>query len=390
MTTPALATGKLSDPVSVLVDANTVRQVCPAVGGSVLIYNPDANNTVYVGYNRNTLAPSNSVPVLPQTPVVINGERTIWGFSPMGPVTLSVVPGGIYQGPGPLQIVNQIISSTLPSLIAAAVQAAGVPPIDIPAIVYINLGQDLPVSPGTFTTGHINMSKYQSYSMIVKVGNGHNNVNTIPYVRVTFQWSLAADNFDPIHIEDWILPVGPFSFTFNYNNYGAGPCYSDTLEVIFHSYDTVIDTMIMGIFGSFRTRNRSVLRGQYNFLGGGGVNEPAGLETDAILASVSGTNLAVGASTTPQLVGLWHGGASLYLQSADAALDDLECHIQPQPASVLTNSPDIVLTMDGSGNFTRLTNIILPRRVCTIFFKNTGQVVIPSFSANLVMEGVSE
>lgn len=386
MTTPLASGGRLSDPISVPV-SNQVAQLCPAVGGSVMIYNPDSALTVYVGYNRNTLSPSNSIPILPQTPVVISGERTIWGFCPNGMVVVNVTPGGIYQGPGPLQIVNQIISSTLPSLIAAAVSAAGVPPIDVPATVYVNINQDVPAG-GTFSTGHISMSKYQSWSGIIKASNVHNNIDTIPYMRVTFKWSLAADNFDPVHIEDWVIPVGPFSFTFTYNNYSAGPCYSDTLDITVTSYDTVINATTIGIFGSFRQRLRTVLRGQYNWSGSSPV-EAAGLGSDGILASISGTNLAIGASTTPQLVNLWHGNAALYIQSADSTIDDLEVHIQPQPVSALPNSPDIVLFPDGSSSFAHL-ECLLPRRVCTIFFKNNGPVVIPSFSANLIMEGASE
>jgi hypothetical protein len=348
------------------------------------VYNPSTSVSLLIG---------NVVPdtrIGPQGAFIMEGGKQYWIASQDGSVQdvdlLSGLTGAI-ASPG--DVIASLITSTLPSLIATAVQTAGVPAIDNPAATFVTINSDVPAG-GVFNSGHITMAKYQSYTMVLHADNVHNNVDTIPYMRVTLKWSLQADNFDPVHVEDWVIPVTPFSFTFNYHNYGAGPCYSDTLDIVVTSYDTVINTVTIGVFGSFRQRLRSILRGQYNWLGGGGVNEPAGLGSDAMLAMISATNLAAGASSPPQLVNLWHGNTALYVEASDTAIDDVEIHIQPQPNGVLVNQPDIILTMDGGGPFTRLTDILLPRRVCTMFFVNAGAIAIPSIQASLVMDGVSE
>ncbi len=362
--------------------------------GPTLITNLDLTNSLILGKDNAVLSKSQSGDVNiigPQGARVVDGKTSYFGLGTQatGTIAVDIHPGADAAPASAGQIVSQLTLSTLPALVAAAVQAAGVPPIDIPASTYITINHDIPAG-GTFTSPHITMSKYQSYTMIMHADNVHNNVDTIPYMRVTFSWSLAADNFDPIHVEDWVIPVTPFSFTFNYKNYGSGPCFSDTLDITVTSYDTVINTFTIGVFGSFRQRLRSVFRGQYNWLGSGAVDESKGLGSDGMLVMVGATNLIAGASSTPQLVNLWHGNTALYVESTDTAIDDLEVHIQPQPNASLPNQPDIILTMDGGGPFTRLTDILLPRRVCTMFLQNAGAITIPSIQASLVMDGVSE
>lgn len=364
--------------------------------GPTLIINRDTANALLIGsevavgrYGQTIGAPVSVID--PLGSMAVDGTETLFGqgVQSSGTITIDVKRGATVWAPPASLVISQLVASSLPGLIATAVQSAGVPPIDIPAATKIVINQDVAAG-GTFASGHITMSKYQSWSCIMHADNIHNNADTIPYMRVTFAWSLASDNFDPVHVEDWVIPVTPFTFNFNYKNYGSGPCISDTLDITVTSYDTVINAFTLGLFGSYRTRSRSVFRGQYNWLGGGGVNEPAGLGTDAILASVSASSLASGGATSAQLINLWHGKASLYVQSTDAAIDDVEVHIQPQPASILTNSPDIVLTMDGSGTFSRLGDIELPRRVCTIFLMNNGITTIPTIKANLIMAGETE
>lgn len=371
---------------------NPVATLLVAAGeGPVQVVNNDSNNTLYLGDNPSIASTDQKVtPLGPLTPVSFDGSADIYGVAAKGQtVQVLLYPSAVGWAPSASQIIGQLTLSTLPVLIADAVQSAGVPPIDIPATLYVIFNQDVPAD-GTFSTGHINVSRYQSYDMVLKVANSHNNADTIPYMRFTFKWSLAADNYDPIHVEDWIVPVTPFNFVYSYTNYGAGPCYSDTLDIVATSYDTVINSFTIGLFGSYRTRLRSIMRGVYNFNSDGTLNETAGLGSDAILASMSGTNLAPGSSSSSQLVNLWHGNADLYLTSSIAAIDCLECHIQPQPSGSIPDFPDIVLTMDGESSFTSLRNILLPRRVCTMFFKNNGPITIPSYSATLVAEGVSE
>jgi hypothetical protein len=382
MTTPSGLL--LGEPTQVVVNPGGAQQIMTPFNGDVMIYNMDANNTVYVGY-RQGLGITNAVTVQPETPVVISAKRQLWAFAVGGPALINVTPGGSYQGPGPAQIIGQLVASTLPSLIASAVQAAGVPPIDNPATVFVVINQDVPASGGgTFATGHINMAKYQSYALILKSANIHNNADTIPYMRVTLSWSLQSDNYDPVHVEDWIIPTGPFSFTFTYPAYGSGPCYSDTLDITVSSYDTVINSVTIGVFGSFRTRTRSILNGVSHFLAGGAPDESRGLGTDGVVDSfLPAFPILPGGQSSADLMNLFSGPVSVSGSMTFAATGaaNFNVRIRPQPT---TQSSDIVIPVRGTVTgsqavFLPPTTVILPRRVCTILVQND-----PSSASNII------
>ena len=102
----------LADPIQIAVmKGQPPVQVCPPVGGSVLIYNPDLTNVVNVGYRTN-IGSTNSLPVQPLGSATLDGSRAIYAFLPssatVNTVTLCVAPGGTNISPSPAQISAQI------------------------------------------------------------------------------------------------------------------------------------------------------------------------------------------------------------------------------------------------------------------------------------------
>jgi hypothetical protein len=76
--------------------------------GTIMFYNTDdTTNVVYLA-NTSSVGFSNSVPVQPLTPVVLDSSRQWYAWCPTGTANLVVVPGGGYLGPSPAQIAAQI------------------------------------------------------------------------------------------------------------------------------------------------------------------------------------------------------------------------------------------------------------------------------------------
>lgn len=261
----------------------------------------------------------------------------------------------------PAQVAAGLINSTLSTVIAAAIQNAGVPPIDHPAGVSIIFGQTV-VAGGDFVSARISVAQYQSivgtfFAQETTVGRGTN-----PYYRVRLQWSLVADRYDPLWTEDWVPTIGPFSFTSNYRNDYASPCYGDTLTISIHNYDSKDLTLTWGLFGSYRTRTRSVMRGRYpDDLSG----ESTGLGSDNILASWATPSVAPGGSASfGPPIQLFEGPVTV---SGNTSVGTGRILILPQPNPAVLGGALILQT--NSGGFWPPTPVILPRRTCTLQFQ---------------------
>lgn len=161
----------------------------------------------------------------------------------------------------PTQITNFLISSSLSTLIASAIQLAGVPPIDHPAAVSTVFNQAIAAG-ASWTSSRLSVAQYQSLvgTMFAQEQTG-GGLGTNPYMRMQLDWSLVSDSYDTLIQEDWVGGIGPASFVNNYRHDYASPCYGDTLTLTVHNYDNKPIIFTYGLFGSYRTRVRSVLRG---------------------------------------------------------------------------------------------------------------------------------
>ena len=274
--------------------------------------------------------------------------------------------------------------NNLANIVAGAISAAGVPPIDNPAPLYAFLGNSNIPAGGTFTTPNISTSKYQSISgLFVSYAPFGGVVGTVPYVRVTFRWSVASDGYDRQIIEDWTPPTHPFSSSIFYRNMYASPCWGDTLTIDVKNYDTQPSTFNLGLFGSYRQGQHLGLRGFYP---DDYSNEIGGLGTDNIIYNASAASLAPGASTTPQLMNLYAGRVSISGSfPGESAPGAVQATILPQPQAILGN-PSIIVGSRIIPGFLDPTELVLPRRVCQFKLVNNGLTTVANPTVMIVAE----
>jgi hypothetical protein len=224
MTSPLVT----ADPITVTADSS-VRQICPKVGGTVLIFNADITNVAYVGYN-NSIGVSNSTVIQPLTYVVMSGDRTLYGFCPTATVILNLTPGGTYQSASPAQIAAQInalglmkdttgqtingnvlpiakdttlAGQTSGGTIANEISATGVPLLNLDTIT--DQGSRTLNAGSGFTFPASNMNQI-SYELWVSLQQG--SVNANPTVgTITLQWLTTGGVF--IDQKSYQIVAGP-------------------------------------------------------------------------------------------------------------------------------------------------------------------------------------
>lgn len=251
---------------------------------------------------------------------------------------------------------------------ATAIQTAGVPPIDNPTPLSIVFQQNVAAG-SSWSSGHIDCSQWQSFvgtmfSAATTAGTGTN-----PFTKMTIDWSLSVDNYDPLRQEDWVVPNTPYNFTYVYRNDMSGPMYGDSVEFTFYNYDSEPTLVTYGFFGSYRTRSRSAIRGRYQWNSDGTPNDAAGLGSDSVITSYNTGAIASGTSSTAVLMNLFSGPAVISGSATNASAgNSWEVQIEPQPTSVLGSAIDIV----GNAQQISPVEIMLPRRVCLINIHNSG------------------
>lgn len=268
------------------------------------------------------------------------------------------------------RIAAALINSTLSQVIALAVSNQGVPAIDMPQAVSVVLNQSVAVG-GTLSSGHLTVGRYQSLVGVLFAQEASAPGGTAPYMRVVANWSLAADNYDPLWQEVWVPAVGPFSFVQNYRNDFITPCFGDTLDLSVFNYDSKPINVTWGLFGSYRIKTRSVMRGRYpdNFTA-----EANGTGGDDILLSFNPGPLGAGVSSAKTLMQLWEGPATIgALCSNTPGANTVAFQVFPQPDSILGSQ--YIFLNDKPNTLTPQT-IILPRRVCTLQITNNSAVGI--------------
>jgi hypothetical protein len=348
----------------------TGTQIIQAGSGSqVLVYNGDIFNVLYVS-PYSSPAYTNSIQIQPLTNAVIDGTRTQYALSapptpfPTGGSTngivssVTVAPGATSMTPSPAQIAAQ----------------TGIPPSDNPQVLIggVNFNQTIAAGPGTtFTTPKIPVTQFQSWfgKMFAESQVGG---PATPFVKATIQWSLTADNNDPTHVEDWVIASAPFNFFYNFQNYCQGPCYGDTLQITFTNYDTNAVNITYGLMGSYRTRIRTVIRGQYNWNAGGSQNEGAGLGTDDILLAQGLAPIAANSSGPSTLINLAEGPAIItgLIPTTVAGLGtEFIVQIMPQATYAANGGGQIIIPCDANGNLAP-TGLVLPRRACILIPQN--------------------
>lgn len=347
--------------------------IYPATGEVATIVNKDPTNSILIGPELGlfTADPENSV-VDPLASVVVDGSYAVWGIALGGTPTVSIMQG---------------VQNWTPAIAELSVlfQQAGVPPIDNPQAIVNGILFNQTVTAGsTFTSPRLTVGKYQSLvGTIFAQETTGGGFGTNPYMRIKLAWSLQADNFDPLITENWVGAVGPFSFTTNYRHDFLTPCFGDTLTMSFINYDSKDIVLTYGLFGSYRTRSRSQLRGRYP---DDDSAEATGMGSDNILYNASLASLAPGASSTPALIQLFEGPVSINGSfPGESAVGALQVKILPQPQSVL-GSPTLILTSKVIPGILESTSMILPRRVCTVQLFNNGQTTITSPTVFIVGE----
>lgn len=339
---------------------------------SVMFYNTDENNPVVISDAQSVSALSSDANTLnPLGSFTLDGKSNWYGVCPVAGETaqIDVAPGGSNFAPSPAQIIDQLIASTLPSLIADAIQAAGVPAIDDPGLIDVNFNQTIAAG-GTYQTPWIAVGKWQSWLATMFATATSAGTGTNPFTKIHMAWGMTVDNDDPLHVEDWVVPNTPYNFFYNYRNDGQGPVYGDALSITFTNYDTQPVNVTFGIFGSYRSRIRSVLRGRYAWNSDGSPNDAAGMGSDSIITSYNAGAIGVGSVSSPALMNLFNGPVTVSASvTGAAAAQTWDVRITPQPTSILAST--IVCTNDTLNRLNPRT-VMLPRRVCSVFVGNGG------------------
>src|SRR5438105_13955485 len=93
------------------------RPIWPGQGGaSILVYNPDAVNTVYLGgVSGISVGASNTLPLGPGQSVSLDGTHPIYACAPAGTAATVVIPGGAAFFLGLTQAQGQLAIDSLRS-----------------------------------------------------------------------------------------------------------------------------------------------------------------------------------------------------------------------------------------------------------------------------------
>jgi hypothetical protein len=323
----------------------------PAYGqavGTFRVTNMDSVNTVILSQDLTFTEANTQLPA--QATVTYTGKNDVWASTQSASITVAVdVDADAISYDNPLGVALQIQQSQVPKIIA------------------VSFNQNVPIG-GTFTTPHLSFAQFPSWIGTMYAGATGAGLGATPYVRVEFDWSLAADNFDPLRHDEWVVPTGPVSFFSVYRNDMCGPVYGDTLTVTYTNYDTEPCVITHGIFGTYQTRLKTELRGRYHYVAGSSApDETLGIGSDLILVQHSPGALAVNASSTPQLMNLFAGEVDVYASTSSASPVNLLVNISPEPGVVQPSLAFII----SSNQFGPL-RMLLPKRVCNISVTNVG------------------
>lgn len=354
------------------VNLNTTQpyELYPATGKVALIVNKDSSNAILLGPEQGALiSASPDCTVLdPLAAMIVTGMEPVWGIALSGTPLVSIAPNVINWTPALAQL-------------APLFSAIGIPPIDNPQLLGVQFNSPVAAGATVNLSGHISVGKYQSFH--AKLQAAPSAASTNPYIQATFNWSMVVDNFDPTYIENWTYQSGPSGLN-PFSVLGHGPVIGDTLDLIFTNYDSVSQNITWAIFGSYRTRTRTLFRGG----AASGGTDALGLGTDDILVSANGGALGAIATGPPFQMQLFDGPVSVSASvvfAAAPANSNWAVYIRPQPNSVLGNVfyvPGQDIPQLGGATPTRTippTEVILPRRPCTIGLVNDTNTAINSY-----------
>jgi hypothetical protein len=337
-----------------------------------LLYNASETNNIYL-CDSYSFTPGNADTNIlrPLGTLVPSGETDTWAMTLPGQTATLEISPATQSTPAPSDIAQQILTN------------GGIPPVDNPqALNNSPVFNQIIAAGGSYTSPHMTVLEYQSvfgklFCSATSAGTGTN-----PYCDIEFNWSIASDGYDPLRTEDWIVPNTPYNFTYNYINQWASPCWGDTLTITVNNLDTEPVELTYGLFGSYRTRIRSTMRGLYNTI----ATPTAGLGSDNVVLAYSVPALGIGATSGAQLMNLWEGPVtvSLVLPGVAAAGADVYILMEPNNSFGFAVQPQYRLEADAKG-IIQNTGIILPRRVCLAEVANGTGAAFPSTGALLII-----
>jgi hypothetical protein len=117
----------------------TAVQAWPGVAGasSVLFFNQDIANTVWLGYDSDLqLNATNGWPLAPLTSVNMDGRRTIYAVANPGTSNMLVMPGGTNPTLSVTALTEAFIASGLAVQIAEAIASSGISIVGAPTLLY--------------------------------------------------------------------------------------------------------------------------------------------------------------------------------------------------------------------------------------------------------------
>lgn len=104
---------------------------------SILLFNQDPNNIVYVGYNNTiTVGGPDTIPIQQLSPVAVDGRGTVYAIALPNTAALVVAPGGSDMQASPAAVAETLIASGIAVAIAQAIAATGISLIAAPTLLY--------------------------------------------------------------------------------------------------------------------------------------------------------------------------------------------------------------------------------------------------------------
>jgi hypothetical protein len=354
------------------VGPNPSRVVTGGDGPGVLV-NRDINNQALIGKDISITGQNiNSYSILdPLVGIPVSGDKDIYGCCLPGVQSLNLdwITGIDAQNwqPSPGQAAEQI-------------SALGIPPVDNPTALLVVFNQTIAAG-ATYTSPRITVKTFNSIFgklFCTATASGIGNA-ALAYPNVEFDWSVASDNYDPLRTENWFIAEAPFNFTYNYINQWASPMYGDTLTLSVTNNDTQPVNLTFGLFGSYRTRIRSTMRGLYSTV----PTPTQGLGSDNVVIFLNWANIAVanyfpgGITPAPALANLWEGPVTVAMTCTGTAAKGLILAVEPFPGGGFSTQPQWQIEADATGTIPP-TQIILPRRACGVFvINNLGAIANP-------------
>jgi hypothetical protein len=361
------------DPLLVEVSSTSARQLVYE-GTPTLIRNRDIATTVYLGTDEGFDPSGNDVaPLDPLGALALDGHKDYWGrVADGGPtVIVSAVPHGVTE-------------QVSPALIAEQLALSGVPPTDNPTELGFSPVFNQSIAAGaTYTSPWASVKQFASVFgklFCTATAAGQGNLS-LCFPQVEFNWSVAADGFDPLRTEDWFIAETPFNFTYNYINQWASPAYGDSLQLVVTNFDTEPVNLTFGLFGSYRTRVRSAMRGNYF------ASSPTpgnGYGSDDVLLAYNAAGIVTGNVPISQIMNLAEGPATVsgFFNLPAAGTGPITVIITPTPTqgpAALNGTPAFNIPVQTSANslcYLPPTEIVLPRRACTLGIANASSKTI--------------